>query len=194
MQSKEGGYAAYNQFTMSRSRMNTCRIVLLTSLFWVFLDVFIISYMSDCSSYCLQQQQHNYEHQRHVKLDEEEAFKPNDYEDSLKEKNQRLHDVHNLKKDRKKAFREFDSARYIKSSAKDDRTHFLNKIKSWFKEESDDEPKNPNSWPGENGRAVVIPQHLKKLSEDRFKENQFNILASDLMALNRSVPDQRSDA
>ena len=51
---------------------------------------------------------------------------------------------------------------------------------------------NPSNWPGEGGRAVVIPNHLREESKKRFKENQFNIVASDLMALNRSINDQRS--
>jgi polypeptide N-acetylgalactosaminyltransferase len=51
---------------------------------------------------------------------------------------------------------------------------------------------NPPSWQGEGGRAVVIPNELQEESKKRFAENQFNILASDLMALNRSIKDQRS--
>lgn len=51
---------------------------------------------------------------------------------------------------------------------------------------------NPPNWHGEGGRAVVIPNELKEESKKRFLENQFNILASDLMALNRSIKDQRS--
>jgi polypeptide N-acetylgalactosaminyltransferase len=51
---------------------------------------------------------------------------------------------------------------------------------------------NPSSWPGEGGRAVVIPTNLRDEAKKRFKENQFNIVASDLMALNRSINDQRS--
>lgn len=51
---------------------------------------------------------------------------------------------------------------------------------------------NPSSWPGEGGRGVVIPSHLQDESKKRFKENQFNIVASDLIALNRSINDQRS--
>jgi polypeptide N-acetylgalactosaminyltransferase len=185
---------------MSRSRMNTCRIVLLTSLFWVFIDVFIIFYMTDCTNYCLQQQQQMYENKynKHGNKDLIKDNSPNDldvdYDHNLKQKNQRLHDLHKIKKEKNKAFREFDAARYIESSKKDDRANFLNKIKKWFREESDDEPKNPSHWPGENGRAVVIPNHLKKEAKERFKENQFNIVASDIMALNRSVPDQRSEA
>lgn len=41
------------------------------------------------------------------------------------------------------------------------------------------------------GRAVVIPEHLKEESEKRFPEHQFNIIASDMMSLNRSMPDVR---
>lgn len=51
---------------------------------------------------------------------------------------------------------------------------------------------NPPSWPGEGGHAVVIPDNLQDESKKRFGENQFNILASDLIALNRSIRDQRS--
>ena len=38
----------------------------------------------------------------------------------------------------------------------------------------------------------MIPSNLKDEAKRRFTENQFNILASDLMALNRSIKDQRS--
>jgi hypothetical protein len=51
---------------------------------------------------------------------------------------------------------------------------------------------NPPHWEGEAGRAVVIPLNLRQEATKRFAENQFNILASDLMALNRSIKDQRS--
>lgn len=39
---------------------------------------------------------------------------------------------------------------------------------------------------------MVIPSNLQAESKKRFGENQFNIIASDLMALNRSIRDQRS--
>ena len=47
------------------------------------------------------------------------------------------------------------------------------------------------SGPGEGGKAVVIPSHLEEKSKEMFKVNQFNLLASDLMSLNRSLPDYR---
>jgi hypothetical protein len=37
-----------------------------------------------------------------------------------------------------------------------------------------------------------MPNELQAESKNRFAENQFNIIASDLMALNRSIRDQRS--
>lgn len=68
----------------------------------------------------------------------------------------------------------------------------IQKVKEWFKEDFADEKHNPVDWHGERGRAVVIPEELKKESEKRFTENQFNIVASDLIALNRTILDQRS--
>jgi len=181
----------------SRSQLNTFRIVLLTSLFWVFIDVFIIFYFTDCNVYCAQQQlaarsaslNHRNSENNHDK--NEYAF---DYDEQLRKKNHRLNDIRKIKENKNKAFRDFDAARYIGSSDKNDKVDFMHKIKSWFKEESDYEKHNPSNWPGENGRAVIIPPHLKDNSKKRFSENQFNIVASDLMALNRSIPDQRSTA
>ena len=53
---------------------------------------------------------------------------------------------------------------------------------------------NPPDWPGEGGKAVNIPVKLKKVANKRFKENQFNIVASDMIAINRSIPDSRLQA
>lgn len=60
-------------------------------------------------------------------------------------------------------------------------------------EDYSDVPLNPSDWPGEEGRAVVIPDELRELEIKRFEENQFNILASDMVALNRHIPDKRNE-
>ena len=60
-------------------------------------------------------------------------------------------------------------------------------------EDYSDVPVNPSDWPGEEGRAVVIPDELRELEIKRFEENQFNILASDMVALNRYIPDKRNE-
>ena len=50
----------------------------------------------------------------------------------------------------------------------------------------------PNG-PGEMGEAVVIPKEKEAESKEQFKINQFNLVASEMIALNRSLPDVRSD-
>ncbi|GAB6033349.1 hypothetical protein CHUAL_013116 [Chamberlinius hualienensis] len=50
---------------------------------------------------------------------------------------------------------------------------------------------NPRSWPGEKGVAVNIPKNREQEMKILFKENQFNLMASNMIALNRSLPDVR---
>uniref|UniRef100_A0A4W3IJC8 Polypeptide N-acetylgalactosaminyltransferase n=1 Tax=Callorhinchus milii TaxID=7868 RepID=A0A4W3IJC8_CALMI len=45
--------------------------------------------------------------------------------------------------------------------------------------------------PGEMGKAVVIPKDDQEKMKDLFKINQFNLMASDMIALNRTLPDVR---
>lgn len=52
---------------------------------------------------------------------------------------------------------------------------------------------NPKSWPGENGKGVDTPKDQEELKQEKFKLNQFNLLASDKIALNRSLSDVRLD-
>lgn len=49
---------------------------------------------------------------------------------------------------------------------------------------------SPNG-PGENGRAVIIPAEREEERKQKFSIHQFNLLASDMMSLNRSLPDHR---
>lgn len=53
-------------------------------------------------------------------------------------------------------------------------------------------PEQPGA-PGEMGTAVHIPPEKQKLMKEKFKLNQFNLLASDLISLNRSLADIRQD-
>lgn len=50
---------------------------------------------------------------------------------------------------------------------------------------------NPASWPGEMGKAVVIGKDEEAIKNEKFKLNQFNLLASDRISLNRSLSDVR---
>ncbi|XP_033640082.1 polypeptide N-acetylgalactosaminyltransferase 1-like [Asterias rubens] len=52
---------------------------------------------------------------------------------------------------------------------------------------------HPKNGPGEMGKAVVIPKEMEDKKKEMFKINQFNLLASDMVSLNRSLPDVRMD-
>ncbi|XP_048455303.1 polypeptide N-acetylgalactosaminyltransferase 13 isoform X2 [Rhincodon typus] len=45
--------------------------------------------------------------------------------------------------------------------------------------------------PGEMGKAVLIPREDQEKMRDLFKINQFNLMASDMIAFNRTLPDVR---
>lgn len=44
---------------------------------------------------------------------------------------------------------------------------------------------------GENGKGVVIAPEDKNVADELFKKHQFNVFASDQIALNRTLPDHR---
>ncbi|KHJ96644.1 hypothetical protein OESDEN_03390 [Oesophagostomum dentatum] len=45
---------------------------------------------------------------------------------------------------------------------------------------------------GDLGAGVEVPAELAAEKERRFQENQFNVVASELISVNRSLPDVRS--
>lgn len=45
--------------------------------------------------------------------------------------------------------------------------------------------------PGEMGKPVKMKANQQELMKEKFKENQFNLLASDMILLNRSLSDVR---
>ena len=47
--------------------------------------------------------------------------------------------------------------------------------------------------PGEMGRPVYVPKEEQTLMREKFKLNQFNIMASDRIRLNRTLPDVRME-
>ncbi|XP_067866668.1 polypeptide N-acetylgalactosaminyltransferase 1 isoform X2 [Heterodontus francisci] len=51
----------------------------------------------------------------------------------------------------------------------------------------------PQEGPGEMGKPVVISKENQEKMKEMFKINQFNLMASDMIALNRTLPDVRLD-
>ncbi|PIO63884.1 hypothetical protein TELCIR_14501, partial [Teladorsagia circumcincta] len=45
---------------------------------------------------------------------------------------------------------------------------------------------------GENGVGVALPAEMTEEKDKRFLENQFNVIASEMISINRSLPDYRS--
>ncbi|CAF0916864.1 unnamed protein product [Rotaria sordida] len=157
-------------------------VVIYTSLFWIFVDVFFIMLFSDCtkqviipcsSSSSVIGKENNMNN--NIKSNEDDLIRhPKFNFDRNKEKNQTIFHRNNILNKKK-----LEQSKKTGSSF----------IAKWF---GSDSGSNPSHWPGEGGRGVVIPADLKDSAKKRFAENQFNIVASDLMALNRSINDQRS--
>lgn len=50
---------------------------------------------------------------------------------------------------------------------------------------------SPVSGEGDNGRPVIVPAKDVLKMQQRFQINRFNLMASDRMPLNRTLPDVR---
>ncbi|CAF0923218.1 unnamed protein product [Rotaria sordida] len=143
-------------------------VVIYTSLFWIFVDVFFIMLFSDCT--------------KEVIIPCSSSLSTDKYS-TINDRNFQLHPKIIIDKINERNKIIFDNKTMIETTKK-------SVVPKWQNIEPG--ATNPTNWHGEAGRAVVIPDELKEESKKRFGENQFNIIASDLIALNRSVKDQRS--
>ncbi|KAF6027953.1 GALNT1 [Bugula neritina] len=139
----------------SRKWQHTIKVVVITSLCWCILDVWFLSYFSNCAN-----ENSNFDKQLHaINKAEEAAGGKNEVQGKSRSL---VPAVENVAKD----------------------TGFLDKILPSALRSA--------SYPGDGGKAVHIPASLQAKSKTAFKINQFNLVASDLMSLNRTLPDYRS--
>ncbi|XP_063537229.1 polypeptide N-acetylgalactosaminyltransferase 5 isoform X2 [Cydia strobilella] len=165
----------------SKIRIHTCRIILLTSLVWLLVDVVLLTLYSDCigdgwdcnknknADFVAPDNTHKEEY-RGKKAAIAAALKSeqeNEIEDSIVG----VHDVEDVGEDG------LLLSPYPKS-----------RLKRWEKAPSVLPQGNS---PGEMGKAVNIPIEQEKLMLEKFQENQFNLMASDMISLNRSLTDVR---
>lgn len=148
-------------------KFHTCKIILLTSLVWFLIDVVVISFYSDCVSGsgwgCSENNLNHANQQALQKLTE----------NSNKESTKGRGILYEQLRDRGKE--ENVSKRY-------------SELRRWKPAPVVQEQLG---LPGELGKAVVLPPEKEALMKEKFKLNQFNLLASDMISLNRSLTDVR---
>ncbi|KAG8227665.1 hypothetical protein J437_LFUL006976, partial [Ladona fulva] len=156
-------------------RIHTCKIIFLTSLVWFFIDVVLLMYYSDnaggnsvnidSSKLDLRNDQAHGRESIKIARDLQDGIKAEKYED----------------------VKSFELVTNTSIGGK--RTTYLaSEMKIWVPAPTVEEK---NGLPGELGQAVRIPADKEVLMKEKFKLNQFNLLASDAISLNRSLADIR---
>jgi len=158
-------------------RMQTCRIILFTSLVWFLLDVAVIFYFSDPSTSradLIGDPEAQQQAKRHI-------FASNNLQSTTRKPvvddildTDDLAEENGIEKDERGFPLKFPSR----------------KLQRWSPAAVVPEQ---IGFPGEMGRPVQLPPSQAALMKEKFRLNQFNLLASDSMAMNRSLPDVRLD-
>ncbi|XP_014289859.1 polypeptide N-acetylgalactosaminyltransferase 5 isoform X1 [Halyomorpha halys] len=149
----------------TKVRFHTCKVILLTSLVWMMLVVAVLTFYSDCAL------GGGWGCQRLVKTVDLDVQKSN---------------AQSLRKGRGALYEHLHDRGKLQEKLIYDKTT----LKRWRPAPTVSE--NPGK-PGEMGRAVTIPKEKHKLMKEKFKLNQFNLLASDMISLNRSLADIRQE-
>lgn len=166
----------YSRMFRGKIRTNTCRIVLLTSLVWLLIDVILIMNYADClgGSSWLCKRPGEYDVELPHSAQQRSAASHKDDDDAMVNADE-IDTNSNIVDDQP-----FDS-----SVA---RTYRPQELKKWRPAPQVGENYGK---PGELGKPVKIPSSQQELMKEKFKENQFNLLASDMIWLNRSLTDVR---
>lgn len=150
----------------SKFRFNSCRIILVTSLVWFIIDVIILSFYFDSLT--------NLNKAKHVETTHNKSdFVPH---------GESLHEL-------KPAYLINEGGEEKHDNNGISQTYRTAELKNWQPAKS---VKAQYGQPGEEGKGVSIPSDQEAIMKEKFKLNQFNILASDKISLNRSLPDVRN--
>ncbi|CAG9824567.1 unnamed protein product [Phaedon cochleariae] len=144
-------------------RIHTCRVILLTSLVWFLVDVVVLSFYSECLAGSCKKLE------KTVAGAEALVDNESDYDQRSQE---------NVGK---------RSVGIIPESGVP-HTYKPSMLRRWKPAPS---VLSVSGRPGEQGKAVHIPSEKEALMKEKFKLNQFNLLASDMISLNRSLADVR---
>ncbi|XP_066952558.1 polypeptide N-acetylgalactosaminyltransferase 5 isoform X1 [Macrobrachium rosenbergii] len=157
-------------FRSSRLRVHTCKIVLVTSLVWFVMDVGVIMYYSDCAT------------------GSGWGCGPKSEGASDRESRAEHH-----RTNRGRGIRNHHSGGGDSNNNDVDLSGWNldyppGELHRW--EPKPTVPEKPGL-PGEMGKPVRTQPGQEALMKEKFKLNQFNLLASDSISLNRSLPDVR---
>lgn len=146
-------------FFRTKVRIHTCKVILLTSLVWFLVDVFLLTFYSDCMG------------RGCGKSSSDENVLPSSGGDTVTSSKGRGILYEQLHDRGKKAYQNWE-------------------LRKWRAAP----PVRPiHGMPGELGKPVNIPADQEAIMKEKFKLNQFNILASDMISLNRSLQDIRQE-
>ncbi|EDW75603.2 uncharacterized protein Dwil_GK23729, isoform C [Drosophila willistoni] len=175
-------FISFTRKMRGRMRSNTCRIVLLTSLAWVIFDFVLIARYSDC-----------------IGKDGWRCKRAGEYDVELPNA-ERLVDDNQLVDDN-----EINTEKSLDGDPSAGSALIMGQgfapggismtyrsvvLKKWFQAPT---VREQHGQPGEMGKPVKIPADMKEVMKEKFKENQFNLLASDMISLNRSLTDVRHE-
>nr|XP_022306538.1 polypeptide N-acetylgalactosaminyltransferase 13-like isoform X1 [Crassostrea virginica]XP_022306539.1 polypeptide N-acetylgalactosaminyltransferase 13-like isoform X1 [Crassostrea virginica] len=157
---------------VSRVRLHYCKIILATSLVWFLLDVFILMYFTDCAANSVNTNCKQEHHEESIKQQDSGGFLG-----KLLPKEESNGEI------------------FIADPA----IKYIPKLKPKHKKPQADAKdkgiiQRVPTGPGEMGKPVSIPLDRQAEAKEKFKINQFNLVASEMISLNRSLPDYRMDA
>ncbi|UMM25549.1 hypothetical protein L5515_005324 [Caenorhabditis briggsae] len=148
-------------------RSAVCRAVIATSIVWLLIDVVILFYYLDPSSSQQQIQDDRIltRGQRRIGPEPLAAGPPQDSKNSQKSSERHAQQVFPVDKETAEQLRKLMNTQAF----------------------------GPG-YHGQGGTGVTVPEDQKSIKEKRFLENQFNVVASEMISVNRTLPDYRSEA
>jgi len=153
----------------TKVRIHTCKIILITSLVWILVDVALLAFYSDCLG--------------------GSGWKCKENEDNAAAGSaSALHSDTGAILSNSKGRGILYEQLHDRGKAEEDKTYKPSQLRRWRVVLP--VPENAGM-PGENGKAVTIPAEKEALMKEKFKLNQFNLLASDMISFNRSLADVR---